>query len=107
MIVPDEYRLAAETAEPFNHILRIAHAAAEQEQLRVRRRERQRQFVIEATVRITNHLVFIDHQEFGSFTADKPSLLCFQRRHQHRRIKILGKIAGGNADIPASRAPFR
>ena len=83
----------------------MRHAAAEQKQLRVRRRQRQGEFVIQPAIRITEHLVFIHHQQGRAIAADQTVLLRLQRRHENRRVEILRKVAGGDAHIPtAARA---
>ena len=51
LVVADQDGLAAEPLQPFDDILRIAHAAAEQQQLRLRRRQGHGQLVIQAAVR--------------------------------------------------------
>src|SRR2546429_6768307 len=59
----DQHSLASEPTQPFHHLLRIGHAAAEQEQLRLRRRERDGEFVIQAAVGVAEHLILVHHQQ--------------------------------------------
>ena len=105
-VVANQDGLAAEALQPFDDVLRVAHAAAEQQQLRLRRRQRHGQFVIQAAVQVAEHLVFVHHQQGGAVALDEAVLLRFQRGDQHGRAEILRQVAGGDADIPAAGAPF-
>ena len=76
--VADEHGLASEAFQPFDDLLRIGHAAAEEEELRAGRRQREGQFVIQAPVRVAQHLVFVHHQQGRAVAADEAVLLGFQ-----------------------------
>ncbi len=106
-IMPDQDRFAAEPMQPFHDILRIGDAAAEQEQLGLGRRERDGQFVVQASVQIADHLVFIHDQERRTIALDEPMFLGLQRRDEHGRAQVLRQVAGGDADVPTTGAPFR
>ena len=106
LIVADQNGLAAEPLQPFDDILRIAHAAAEQEQLRLRRRQGHGQLVIQAAVEVAEHLVLVHDQQRRAVALDEAVLLRLERGDQHRRAEVLRQVARGDADVPAARAPF-
>ena len=85
LLVPDQRRPPPQPFQPRHHLLRIGHAAAQEQQLRARRRQGQRQLVIQAPVRVAQHLVFVHHQQRRAVAADQPVLLRLQRRHDDRR----------------------
>ena len=103
----DEDRVATDASKPFHHVLRIFHAAAEEQQLRFARRERERQFVVHAANRVGNHLVFVDHEKLRAVPAQEAGTLRFEGRDQDPGVEIQRQIAGRNANVPAARAPFR
>ena len=86
--------------------MRIAHTAAEEEQLGLGRRERDGQFVIQAAVRVAQHLILVHDEQLRAVAFDQPAFLRFERGDEDRRVEILRQVAGGDADIPAARAPF-
>ena len=106
LVMPDRHRIAAQAPEPFHHVLRIADAAAEQEQLGVGRRQRNGDLVVQPALRVGDHLVFVDDQQRRAFAADEPVFLGLERGDEHGRGKVLGQVAGGDADIPAARPPL-
>ncbi len=106
-VVRDEHRVATDSLKPRDHILRIFHTAAEEQELRFRRREGERQFVMHAPHRVGDHLIFVDHEKARTVPAQEAGTLCFQGRDHDPGIEIQGQIAGRNADVPATRAPFR
>ena len=87
-------------------LLRIGDAAAQQQQLRMGRRERERQFVVQSTVRVAEHLVFVHDEQGRALAGDEPVLLRFQRGHEDGRAEIFRQIASGDADRPAAPAPL-
>ena len=74
--------------------------------MRLRRGERDGEFVIQAAVGVAQHLILVHHQQRRAVAFDKPALLRFECGNQDRRVEILREVAGGDADIPAARAPF-
>ena len=106
MVMADQDGLAAKAVQPFDDILRVAHAAAQQQQLRLRRRQRDGQLVIEAAVRVAEHLVFVHDEQRRAVALNEAVLLGLQRGHQHGRAQVLRQVARGNADIPAAGAPL-
>ena len=49
---------------------------------------------------ISKHLILIDHQQFRPIPLDQPAFLGFERRYDHGRIQIFGKISRSDAHIP-------
>lgn len=107
MIVADKNCGAAQPMQPFDDVLRIGDAAAEEEELGVRRREGKGEFVIEAAVGVADHLIFINDEERRAIALDEAGFLGFESGDKDGRLEIFGKIARGDAHIPAARAPFR
>ena len=105
-IVADQNGLAAKPLQPFDDILRIADAAAEQEQLRLRRRQGHGELVIQAAVEVAEHLVLVHDQQGGAVALDEAVLLRLQRGDQHGGAEVFRQVARGDADVPAARAPF-
>ena len=105
-IVADENGMTAQAAEPFDHVLGVGHAAAQEQQLGFGRGQSQSQLIIQPAVLIAEHLILIDDQQSGTVALNEPVLLRLQRGHQDGSVKILGQIAGGDADIPAAGAPL-
>ncbi len=62
LFVADKHCLASKPLEPFDHVLGIGHAAAEEQQLRLRRRESHCQLVVQAPIQVFHHLIFV-HDE--------------------------------------------
>ena len=106
VLVADEQRLAAEAREPLHDVLRIGDAAGKKQELRLRRGEREGEFVIQPAIRVREHLVFVHDQQRRAVARDEPVLLGLQRGHHDRCAQILREIAGGDADVPAARAPL-
>ena len=104
--VMNEHGPAAQALQPMNDLLGIGHAAAEKEELGAGRGQGEGQFVIQAAVLVAQHLVFIHDEEGRAVAADEAVLLRFQRGDEHRGGKVFAQIAGGDADVPAARAPF-
>ena len=75
--------------------------------MRFRRRESERQFIMHAAHCVGDDLVFVDDKQPRAFAAQKTGALGFQRRNENPRIQIQREIARGDADIPATRSPFR
>lgn len=107
LAVLHEQRVASQAAQPRDKILGIGDAPAQEQELGAARRQRDRELVSRTTARIPNHLVFIDHEQCGSFTAEQFAFLRLERRHHHPRIEPECQVACREADIPAARAPFR
>ena len=105
-LVADEDGLATEAFEPFDDLLGIGHAAAEEQELGAGRSQREGQLVIQAAVRVAEHLVFVHDEQGRAVAADEAVLLGLQGGDEDRRGKVLAQVAGGDADIPAARAPF-
>ena len=61
----NQHRLASQPAQPLHYVLRVGHAAAEQQQLGLRRRQSYRQLVIQTPVQVAEHLVLVHHQRAG------------------------------------------
>jgi hypothetical protein len=106
MFVADENRFAAKAGEPFDDVVGIGDAAAEEEELGLRRREGESEFVIEAAVGVPDHLIFIHDEEGGAIALDEAVLLGLESGYKDGGGKIFGEVAGGDADIPAAGAPF-
>ena len=106
MLVADQNGTAAKAAEPADDGIGIGNAATEEKKLRLRRREREGEFVIEAAIGVADHLVFINNEERGAVALDEAVLLGFEGGDEDGGAEIFGEIAGGDADIPAARAPF-
>src|SRR5437870_7618752 len=104
--MPDQDRLAPEPMKPFYNVLWILDAAAEQQQLRVSRRQGDRQFVVQSTVGITEHLVFIYDEQCRSVAADETILLRLERSHEDGCVEIFREITSSDSDIPAAGAPL-
>ena len=66
LLVADDNRLAAETVEPLDDMVRVFDTAAEKKKLGVLGSQGEGQFVIQAAVAIADHLVFIDHHQLGT-----------------------------------------
>ena len=103
----DQDGIAADAPEPGDDVVRILHAATEQEQLRFRRSKSEREFVVHAANGIGDHLVFVDDEQLRAVAAKETGPLRFQSRDENFRAEIDRQVAGGNADIPAAGAPFR
>ena len=69
-IVPNPLGITAKSLKG-DHVLGIGHAAAEHEQLGLGQRHRDRQLVVQATVGIAEHLVFVDDQQLGAVAIDQ------------------------------------
>ena len=87
VFVANEHGLAAQPLQPFDDILRVADAAAQQQQLGLRRRQGHGQLVIQAAVQVAEHLVFVHDQQGGAVALDEAVLLGLQRGDQHRRAR--------------------
>ena len=107
MVVADQNGGAAQAVQPFDHVLRIGHAAAEQQKLGLRRSESEGKFVIKSAVGVADHLVFVHDEQGGAVALDEAVLLRLQRGDENRGVQVFRKVAGGDADIPAAGAPFR
>ena len=97
---------ATQPTQPVGHLLGVGHRAAEEKKLGLRWGQRQRQLVIQPSVFIAEHLVFVDHQQGGAIAPDEPVFLGFEGGDQNRGIEVLGQVAGGDAHVPAPTAPF-
>jgi hypothetical protein len=64
------------------------------------------QLVVEASVSVTQHLVFVHDEEARPVALNEAVLLGLQRGHQHGRAQILRQVARGNAYVPASGTPL-
>ena len=106
LVMANQHGFASEALQPFNHILRVADAAAEQKQLGSRRRQCDSEFVVQAAVRITEHLVFVHDKQSGPIASNEFVLLRLQRCYQDGSGEIVRKVAGGNANFPAPSTPF-
>ena len=84
-VVANQDGFPAESLQPFDHILRVVHAAAEQQQLRLRGGQGNGQLIVQATVKVAEHLVFIHHQQSGAVPPDQTVLLRLQRGHHDWR----------------------
>lgn len=105
-VVTDQFRHATETLKPFHDVLRIGDAAAEEEQLRLRRREGEGEFVVQPAILVADHLIFVHDQQRGAVAANESVLLRLQCGDKDGRFEIFREITGGDADVPAARAPF-
>ena len=74
--------------------------------MRLRRRQRHREFIVQAAVRVAEHLILVHDEQRWPIAFDQPALLSFERGDEDRRVEIFGEIAGSDADVPAARAPF-
>ena len=101
-----ELGLASEPLQPLHDVVRVLDAAAEQEQPRLRRGHGDGQLVVQAPVRIGEHLIFVDHQQRRAVAADEPVFLCLQRGDDDGRVEIFAEVTGRDADVPATRSPF-
>ncbi len=88
--------------QPVAHDARIGHAAAQEQQLCLRRQREDRALVMVAAQRIAEPLVLVDDVERGVGRA----LLRLERGDDERRARIMGQVAGGDADAPALAAPL-
>ena len=70
LVVFDQEGVAAQTPQPFHHVVRIGHAAAQEQELGRGRRHRQGKLVVQAAVGVAEHLVFVHHQQVGAFALD-------------------------------------
>src|SRR5690349_3096991 len=103
----DQDCIAADSLQPFDHVLGVGHAAAKEQQLGPFRSKSNGQLVMNASDGIAEHLKFIDHQKTWTFAAKKSATLRFEGSNYDPRIEVHGNIAGGNAHIPATGSPFR
>lgn len=71
-----------------------------------RRREGDGELIIQAPIGIADHLVFIHDEEGGAVALDEAVFLSLERGNKDRRIEVFGKVAGGDADVPAAGAPL-
>lgn len=106
LLVPDEHGFATQSIQPFHDILRVRHATAQEEQLGRRRSQRDGQFVVQPTIGIAEHLIFIHHQKRRAIPFNQASFLRLQRGDEDGRIEILRQISGGDSNIPTARPPF-
>jgi hypothetical protein len=106
LFVADHDGLPAQSLEPFDDILRVGNAAAQEEQLRFSWSKSHGQFVIQATVSVTKHLIFVDHKQRRPASPDQMILLGLECRDHDRGVEVFCQITCGNAHIPAARAPF-
>ncbi len=102
----DEDGISSQAPEPLYEILGIGDAAAEEKQLGLGPGERHAQLVVETTIGVGEHLVFVDDQQSRSFSPEQAVLLGFECCDQNRGVQIFGEVAGGDAGIPAARAPL-
>jgi hypothetical protein len=105
-VVRDEHGVPADASQPGDDILRIAHAAAEQEELGRGRSEREGELIVHTPQCITDHLVFIHHEQARPFAAQETAALRLERGDHHLRVQIVCEVAGGNANLPPPRAPL-
>ena len=106
LIVFDQDPFTTEPAKPLYQIVRIGHAAAEQEQLGRGRRERDGEFVVQAAVRVAQHLVLVHDEQRGSVAFDEAAFLRLERGDDYGRVEVFREVAGRDADLPAARAPL-
>ena len=56
---------------------------------------------------ITEHLVFVHHQQVRTLSPEQPALLGFKGGHDNRSIRVLDPIPGRNTHIPSPALPFK
>ena len=98
--MPHQHRIAPQPPQPFYHLIRIGHTAAQEQQLSARRRHGQSEFIVQTAVEIADHLVFIDHQQVRPIAMHETALLGFQSCGENRGIQILCQISRGNPHRP-------
>ena len=74
--------------------------------MRAGRGEGESEFVVGAPVRVTEHLVFVDDEEFRPALVQEPAALGLQGSDDHARVGPQVHVACANAHVPASGAPF-
>src|SRR5688572_28239642 len=92
--------------KPFNDVLRVGDASAQHQQLGMRRSHRNRDLIIQPTVFVPEHLVFIDDEKTWPLTTNQSPLLGLEGGDDNRRVEVLREIACGDTNVPASRAPL-
>src|SRR5579862_9627718 len=107
LIMTNVHSSSTQYLEPFYDILGVRHTSAQQQKLGLRRCQRDRQLVIQPSVQITQHLVFVNDQKSRTVALDEAAFLGLQSRYQDRRTEVLRQISCGNAYIPTTRSPFR
>jgi hypothetical protein len=105
-LVPDEESAAAEAFEPFDDVVWVGDAAAEEEELGGAGCESDGELVIETAVGVAEHLVFVDDEEGGAFALDEAMFLSFEGGDEEGCVEVMGEVAGGDADVPAAGLPF-
>src|ERR1043165_7332132 len=97
MIGADKNSVTSNAVKPLHDVLRVGDASAKQKQLSTGRGEGEGQFVIQPTVRIGDHLVFVDDEKGGTIALDQAMLLSFQSGHDDGGVQIFCEVAGGDA----------
>ncbi len=103
----DDLSRATEALEPIGDGCGVADAAAEEEELRaVGGREGEGEFVVEAAAGVGEHLVFVDDEGAWGVAGKDALALGFEGGDEDGGTGVLGKIAGGDADVPAAALPL-
>lgn len=102
----DHDGVAPDAGEPVDDFVGIANAATEHQNLRAGGSECNGELVVGAAGFVGQHLVFINDQKAGTFTAEEFAFLRFQSGDDDGSIEAFGRISGRDADIPTAAAPF-
>ena len=97
---------ATEVAEPGGDVFGVGDGTAEQEESGVGWSEGDGAFVVAAARGVGDHLVFVDDQDGGAFTAYEALDLGFEGGDEDGSVDVFREIACGNADIPFGVFPF-
>ena len=84
----------------------LADTAAEQQQLGLRRRQGDGQFIVQTSIQVAQHLVFVHHQQRRTVALEEPVLLRLQGGNHDGSLKVFRQVARGDAHIPSASPPF-
>ena len=84
----------------------IGHTTTQKQQLGLRWSHGHGDLIVQPPILISKHLILIDHQQFRPIPLDQPAFLGFERRYDHGRIQIFGKISRSDAHIPPLGPPL-
>ena len=105
--MPDELHLAPEPLEPFHDVVRVLHAATQEQQSRLRRSHRDAKLVVQPTVAVREHLILVNHQQRWAIASDEPVFLRLESGDEHGRVEVVAQVTRRDAHMPAARAPLR
>lgn len=102
----DDFGGAAEVAQPGGEVLGVGDRAAQQEQASAVWGECDGAFVMTATGGVGDHLIFVDDEQGGAFSAHESLDLGFKSSDEDWGVDVFRDVSGGDADVPFGVLPL-